>query len=105
VDGTATRNLNESIRRPTGGDQYRRLRAALDRLTHTAVRTNIRAEGKHKAASFHWLDGWSEVTDDKTGDTLGITLTLPNWLYEGIVTQGGVLTIHEDYFLLTRGIE
>jgi plasmid replication initiation protein len=77
----------------------------LERLTHTAVRTNIRAQGKRKAASFHWLESWTEVVDEKTGQTNGMTLTLPDWLYEGIVMKGGVLTIHEDYFLLTGGIE
>jgi plasmid replication initiation protein len=98
-------NLLKAVRRPVGGDHYRRLREALDRLTHTAVRTNIRAEGKKKSASFHWLEGWTEVTDEKTGETVGMTLTLPDWLYSGIITKGGVLTIHEDYFLLTGGIE
>ena len=98
-------NLLKSIRRPTGGEHYQRLRAALERLTHTAVRTNIRAEGKKKAASFHWLESWTEVTDEKTGEPTGMTLTLPDWLFEGIVMKGGVLTIHEDYFLLTGGIE
>jgi plasmid replication initiation protein len=44
-----------------------RLRAALERLTHTAVRTNIRAQRKKKAASFHWLESWTVVTDEKTG--------------------------------------
>jgi plasmid replication initiation protein len=98
-------NLLKSIRRPTGGEHYRRLRAALERLTHTAVRTNIRAEGKNKTASFHWLESWTETTDEKTGLTTGITLTLPDWLFAGVLMQGGVLTIHEDYFLLTGGIE
>jgi plasmid replication initiation protein len=56
-------NLLKSIRRPTGGEHYMRLRAALERLTHTAVRTNIRAQGNKKAASFHWLESWTEVTD------------------------------------------
>lgn len=98
-------NLLKAVRRPVGGDHYRRLREALDRLTHTAVRTNIRAEGKKKSASFHWLEAWTEVTDEQTGETVGMTLTLPDWLYSGIVTKGGVLTIHEDYFLLTGGIE
>ena len=96
---------SKSIRRPTGGEHYLRLRAALERLTHTAVRTNIRAEGKKKAASFHWLESWTEVTDEKTGETTGMTLTLPDWLFDGILMKGGVLTIHEDYFLLTGGIE
>src|SRR6202162_532285 len=98
-------NLLKSIRRPTGGQHYQRPRAALDRLTHTAVRTNIRAEGKKKSASFHWLESWTELTDEKTGEPTGMTLTLPDWLFEGILMKGGVLTIHEDYFLLTGGIE
>jgi hypothetical protein len=34
-----------------------------------------------------------------------MTITLPDWLYPGIVERGGVLTIHEDCFLLTGGIE
>ena len=98
-------HLLRAVRRPVGGDHYRRLREALDRLTHTAVRTNIRADGKKKSASFHWLEAWTELVHENTGDTIGMTLTLPDWLYRGIVTRGGVLTIHEDYFLLTGGIE
>jgi plasmid replication initiation protein len=98
-------NLLNSIRRATGGKDYARLRAALERLTHTAVRTNIRAAGKQKFASFHWLESWTETIDEKTGEPTGMTITLPDWIYEGIVEQGGVLTIHEDYFLLTGGIE
>jgi plasmid replication initiation protein len=98
-------NMLKAIRRPTGGAHYLRLRAALDRLTHTAVQTNIRAEGKKKTASFHWLESWTEVIDEQTGETTGMTLTLPDWLFDGILMKGGVLTIHEDYFLLTGGIE
>jgi plasmid replication initiation protein len=98
-------NLLKSIRRPTGGEHYKRLRAALERLTHTAVRTNIRALGKKKVASFHWIESWTEVIDEASGETTGMTLTLPDWLFQGITMKGGVLTIHEDYFLLTGGIE
>jgi plasmid replication initiation protein len=97
-------NLLKGVRRPVGGDHYKRLREALERLTHTAVRTNIRGQGKKKSASFHWLEAWSEVVDETTGEPNGMTITLPDWLYSGITTKGGVLTIHEDYFLLTGGI-
>jgi plasmid replication initiation protein len=69
------------------------------------VRTNIRTEGKKKSASFHWLESWTELTDEQSGETTGMTLTLPDWLFDGILMKGGVLTIHEDYFLLTGGIE
>lgn len=98
-------NLLRTIRRTTGGADYTRLRAALERLTHTAVRTNIRGDGKKKFASFHWLESWTETIDEQSGEPTGMTITLPDWLFKGIVERGGVLTIHEDYFLLTGGIE
>jgi plasmid replication initiation protein len=98
-------NLLRSVRRTTGGADYVRLRAALERLTHTAVRTNIRAKGTQKFASFHWLESWTETINEKTGEPTGMTITLPDWLYDGVVDRGGVLTIHQDYFLLTGGIE
>ena len=77
----------------------------LERLTHSAVRTSIRASGKSKFASFHWLESWTEIVEEETQETKGMTITLPLWLYQGILEQGGVLTIHEDYFLLTGGLE
>ena len=98
-------NMLRSVRRGTGGADYTKLRAALERLTHTAVRTNIRAQGKKKFASFHWLESWTETVDEASGDTTGMTLTLPDWLFSGVVERGGVLSISEDYFLLTGGIE
>lgn len=98
-------NLLRSVRRSTGGSDYAALRSALERLTHTAVRTNIRSGDKKRYASFHWLESWTETVDEATGEPTGMTITLPDWLYQGIVARGGVLTIHEDYFLLTGGLE
>lgn len=99
-------NLLKAIRRSTGGKDYERFRAALDRLSGTLVKTNIRVCGKNKKhATFHWLEGWTETIDDHTGETIVMTITLPDWLYQGVIHAGGVLTIHEDYFLLTGGIE
>ncbi|MCA8972309.1 MAG: replication initiator protein A, partial [Planctomycetes bacterium] len=76
-----------------------------ERLTHTAVRTNIRAQDNRKFASFHWIESWTETVVEQSGEPSGMTITLPDWLYNGIVGKGGILTIHEDYFLLTGGIE
>ena len=99
-------NLLKSIQRGTSGRDYQDLRNALERLTHTAVRTNIRTSNKRqKFASFHWLEGWTETVDEMTGKTTGMAMTLSDWLYTGVVAQGGVLTINEEYFLLTGGIE
>src|SRR4051812_570883 len=43
--------------------------------------------------------------DEQTQQPKGMSLTLSDWLYQGIVTEGGVLAIHSDYFRLTGGLE
>ena len=99
-------NLLRSIRRGTSGRDYQDLRNALERLTHTAVRTNIRiGSNEKKFFSFHWLECWMETVNEVTGNPTGMAITLSNWLYTGIVTYGGILTINNDYFLLKGGIE
>ncbi|MEJ7607531.1 MAG: replication initiator protein A [Bryobacteraceae bacterium] len=99
-------NLLKGIRRPTGGDHYKRLQDALRRLASTYVETNIRIPkgSRKKIVGFHWIEHW-DVHEDGEGRPTGMSITLPGWLYEGIIQGGGVLSIHEDYFLLTGGIE
>ena len=94
-------NLLKSIRRDTSGRAYQRLKDALNRLSSTYVQTNIRSQ---KGDNFHWIEAWG-YEDDEEGNPLSMYVTIPQWLYKGIVRQGGVLTIHEDYFLLTGGVE
>jgi plasmid replication initiation protein len=98
-------NLLRGIRRGTSGKAYQELRQALDRLAGTLVKTSIRAGKRAKHVAFHWIEQWEELVDESTGQSQGMTITIPDWLYEGIVERGGVLRIHEDYFLLTGGIE
>ena len=93
------------INRGVGGENYERLRAALGRLQSTTIQTNIRGKGKRKTRQFSWIESWSEVIDENTGQTRGMELTLSDWLYEGIMMEGGVLAIHPDYFRLTGGRE
>jgi plasmid replication initiation protein len=98
-------SLLKAIRRSPSGENYRRLLDALRRLNSTYVETNIRPKGsRRRTAGFTWISTW-ETLEDKDGKPTGMTLTLPDWLYEGIKQGGGVLSIHEDYFLLKGGIE
>jgi plasmid replication initiation protein len=99
-------SLLKAIRRAPSGENYKRLHDALHRLASTYVETNIRVpKGSRKAkVNFHWIEHWDAYEDD-SGRPTGMSLTLPQWLYEGIIEGGGVLSIHEDYFLLTGGIE
>ena len=98
-------NLLKAIQRDVGGDQYKRLREALERLKGTIISTNIRGDSKTRRAMFGWLDDWSEEIDENTQQTKEMTITLSNWIYKGIIMQGGVLSVHPDYFLLTGGLE
>lgn len=102
---TTTYDLLRAIKRDTGGKAYMELQAALQRLETTSIRTSLRAPTRRTEAQFGWLDGWTLEVDQATGQPRGMTLTLSNWVYEGIVNERSLLTMHQDYFLLTGGLE
>jgi len=93
-----------AIRRGTSGRDYQRLRAALDRLVSTVIRTNIRMADSQKFSTFHWLERWAEDVDPETGHSRGMIIELPAWLYEGVL-EGRVLKVAPEYFEITGGIE
>ena len=102
---TTTYGLLRGIRRGTGGRAYQELQAALQRLETTSIRTSVRAPKRRTEAQFGWLDGWTSEVDPETDQPRGMTITLSNWVYEGIVSERSLLTMHQDYFLLTGGLE
>lgn len=102
---TTTYDLLRGIRRGTGGRTYQELQAALQRLETTSIRTSVRAPKRRTEAQFGWLDGWTLEVDPETDQPRGMTITLSNWVYEGIVRERSLLTMHQDYFLLTGGLE
>jgi len=98
-------DLLKAIQRDVGGRQYELLQESLHRLTHTAITTSIRADKRKRKASFHWLDKWEVEIDEQTKQAKSMSITLSDWLYQGIAMEGGVLAIHPDYFRLTGGLE
>jgi plasmid replication initiation protein len=98
-------DLLKSIRRDTGGKGYKELQAALQRLEATTIQTSIRAPKRTRRAQFGWLDQWTLETDTVTGAPRGMSLTLSNWLYEGLMQERSLLTLHPDYFTLSGGLE
>jgi plasmid replication initiation protein len=97
-------DLLRAIGRPTTGRAYELLGQALDRLVATTIKTNIRAENRREA-TFSWLDGWTQLVDEKTERSRGMTIELSNWFWEGVMMAGGVLSIDRAYFDLTGGRE
>ena len=97
-------DLLRTISRSTGGYDYQLLRDALARLQATTIVTNIRPKGKKKDRQFSWIESWSDVTDEKTGHSIGMTLTVSEWFFEGIQDKN-LLSIDPAYFAIKGGRE
>ncbi len=97
-------DLLRAIGRQPTGRAYELLGQSLDRLVSTTVKTNIRAENRREA-TFSWLDGWTQLVDEKTERSRGMTIELSNWFYEGVMMTGGVLSIDRAYFNISGGRE
>lgn len=98
-------DLLKTIGRQTGGDQYHRLREALARLQATTIATNIRSGRRNRYRQFSWIDSWDDFIDERTRKSRGMSLTLSDWFYEGVVMKGGLLSIDPAYFRITGGRE
>uniref|UniRef100_B0T9B3 Plasmid replication initiator protein-like protein n=1 Tax=Caulobacter sp. (strain K31) TaxID=366602 RepID=B0T9B3_CAUSK len=97
-------DLLRSIQRDTGGKGYNDLKAALDRLATTTIFTSIRAK-KGRDRRFSWLDGWDVEVDPITDKPIALKITLSDWVWEGIMNEKSVLTMHPDYFQISGGLE
>jgi plasmid replication initiation protein len=97
--------LLKTIYRETGGREYKLLREGLGRLQATTVVTNIRVSRGKKHRQFSWVEGWTDLQDEENGASRGMTLTLSEWFYEGILMDGGLLSIDPVYFSITGGRE
>lgn len=102
---TTSYDLLRAIKRDTSGRAYQELQAALQRLQTTSISTSIRAPKRRTKAGFNWLDKWTLEVDPETDQPRGMSITLSDWVYEGIVGERSLLTMHQDYFLLTGGLE
>lgn len=99
-------DILKTIGRATGGQEYRLLREALGRLQSTTIITNIRAERtKTKKRQFSWIESFTDLVDEETQQSRGMSITLADWFYEGVVMDGGILSIDPAYFTISSGRE
>jgi plasmid replication initiation protein len=98
--------LLKSIARETGGKNYQELMAAIKRLKTTTIETNIRG-GKSRIAIFNWLaEVEGEGRESENPEQLKtLELRVSNWLFKGIMSGKGVLTLDREWFLLKGGLE
>lgn len=86
-----------------GSRAYDRFLESLTRLQSTSIRTTLKADKKEIKSMWSWIDAW-EVHKDEKGHLTGIEVVLSDWLFSRIAKDRAVLSIHEDYFLLTGGL-
>jgi plasmid replication initiation protein len=98
-------DLLKAIGRSTGGKDYAQLRDSLERLKTTVVTTNIRVKRSQKNTMFSWIDGWEDLIDAQTKESRGLTLSVSDWFYRGVMEDGGLLAIDFAYFSITGGRE
>lgn len=97
-------DLLKVCRRGTGKAGYQRLYDALVRLRSTTILTNICADGELDDRGFGWIDDF-HVVRGRNGVMKALEITLSRWVFNAVVKDRRVLTIHRDYFGLTMGLE
>lgn len=94
-----------STNKPTGGSQYGRLEAALDRLAGTRIKTDIKTGGQREKKNFGIIDNWTIIEKSPDDERMiAVEVTLSRWLFNAVQAHE-VLTIHRDYFRLRKPLE
>jgi plasmid replication initiation protein len=91
--------------KPTGGIEYQRLKAALERLCGTIIATNIKAGGQRIKEGFGIIDKWKIIENPVNDERMiAVEVILSEWLYNAIQARE-VLTINREYFHLRKSLE
>jgi len=94
-----------STNKPTGGKEYSRLEEALERLSGTRIKTNIKTGGQRVKDLFGLIEHVRIIEKAPDDDRMvAIEVTLSNWLFNAVQAHE-VLTINPDYFRLRKPIE
>lgn len=86
----------------TGGKEYERLEAALDRLKGTTIKTNIKANNQVFKNAFGLLNGWRIIEKSPTdARMIAVEVELSQWLFNAVCSNA-VLTLSSDYFRIRQ---
>ena len=97
-------DLLVATNRNTDRRGYEQLEAALDRLSGTRIKTNIRTNKEAVKEGFGLIDSWRIIRNTKSERMSEIELTLSKWVFNAVKGRE-VLTLHRDYFRLRKPLE
>ncbi|ETN82224.1 hypothetical protein NECAME_17761 [Necator americanus] len=97
-------DLLVSTNRNTDGRGYEQLKGALDRLSGTRIRTNIKTGEQEVTEGFGLIDSWKIVRQTTSGRMTELRINLSDWVFNA-VTAREILTLSRDYFRLRKPLE
>ena len=97
-------DLLVATNRKTDGRGYEQLEAALDRLSGTRIKTNIKTNDERTREGFGLIDSWKVVTRGDTDRMSQLRVNLSDWVFNAVLGQE-VLTLHRNYFRLRKPLE
>ena len=97
-------DLLVATNRSTDGRGYEQLKDALDRLSGTRIRTNIKTGKQEITEGFGLIDSWRIVRQIDGGRMSELRVNLSDWVFNAVVGRE-VLTLHRDYFRLRKPLE
>lgn len=97
-------DLLVSTNRNTDGRGYEQLKSALDRLSGTRIRTNIKVGNEEFTEGFGLIDNWKIIRQTQEGKMTELRITLSDWVYKA-VTAREILTLSRNYFRLRKPLE
>src|SRR5258708_2306468 len=111
----AEKELNKALRlkaydllvatnRNTDGRGYEQLEAALDRLSGTRIKTNLKTNKKIKKEGFGLIDSWKVERNPKSERMSEIVINLSDWVFDAVLGHE-ILTLSRDYFRLRKPLE
>lgn len=100
----AASDLLVATNRPTGGESYQRLRAALERLVGTTITTNITTGSVEVMDGFSLINRFRVVRETREGRMQELEIELSDWVFNAIQSRE-VLTLSRDYFRLRKPLE
>jgi hypothetical protein len=74
-------------------------------LGRALIRTNIRAPRGKQEAVFSWISEWTDLVDERSNESRGMSIVLSQWFKQGVLQRGGVLSIDPAYIAITGGRE
>lgn len=95
----------KTLRKHNGKKEENDLKKSLARLKLTGIETTLRNEDNKYDAGFGFIDNWKYVERKNNRDVRQIQITLSQWLYDGICSQGALLKVSPSYFSIKSSIK